>query len=168
MDLCEYLIKLYDYNYWANHRSLSAAASLTDEQLNRQHGHSWGSVFDTLLHIMNAEWIWLKRWKEISPSIFPTRDDYPTLSAMEKRWAELEAEMRTFVSLQTEESLLRQLEYTNTRGKVFRLPLWQMMAHVPNHGTHHRGELAAMLALMDVPHDEDDWLHYFLERSGQR
>jgi hypothetical protein len=46
--------------------------------------------------------------------------------------------------------------------------LWQMMAHVPNHNTHHRSELAAMFATMDVPHPEDETVQYFLIKSGQR
>ncbi|MGH2521990.1 MAG: DinB family protein [Anaerolineales bacterium] len=37
------------------------------------------------------------------------------------------------------------------------------MLHVANHGTHHRGELAAMLALLNAPHPEDDLLDYFIE-----
>jgi uncharacterized damage-inducible protein DinB len=168
MSLYQYLIQLYDYNYWANRRMMKAARGLIEEQLHRQQGHSWGSVYDTLLHIMNAEWLWLSRWKGSSPSVFPTRDDYPTLGAMDKRWAELEAEMRAFVNQQTDDSLVREIAYRNTRREAFRLPLWQMMAHLPNHGTHHRGELAAMLAMIDVPHEEEDWLYYFLERSGQR
>jgi uncharacterized damage-inducible protein DinB len=37
--------------------------------------------------------------------------------------------------------------YSNFSGETFRLPLWQMMVHIVNHETHHRGELAAMYAL---------------------
>jgi uncharacterized damage-inducible protein DinB len=41
------------------------------------------------------------------------------------------------------------------------------MAHLANHGTHHRGELAAMFAMLAAPHPEDDWLIYLLSQSGQ-
>jgi uncharacterized damage-inducible protein DinB len=41
------------------------------------------------------------------------------------------------------------MSYSNFKGE-FHVPLWQMLMHVPNHETHHRGELAAMFALMDV------------------
>ena len=76
--------------------------------------------------------------------------------------------MRAFVKAQTPDTLLAEIGYTNTRGENFHLPLWQMMLHVPNHNTHHRGELAAIYALMGVEHAEEDWLHYFLQKSGQR
>lgn len=168
MDFSAYLQRLYDYNYWANHRILKTAEALTDEQRDRVQGHSWGSVHAVLLHVMNAEWIWLSRWKGESPSEFPTAQDYPTVPALKKRWADLEAEMRAFVAEQTDQSLQREVVYTNMAGKTYRLILWQMMVHVPNHGTHHRGELAAMFAALQVSHPEDDWLHYFLELSAQR
>jgi uncharacterized damage-inducible protein DinB len=41
------------------------------------------------------------------------------------------------------------------------------MGHLANHGTHHRGELAAMFALLEAAHPEEDWYLYFLGKSGQ-
>jgi uncharacterized damage-inducible protein DinB len=168
MNFPEYLQQLYDYNYWANHRILTAAQCLTEEQLHRQQGHSWGSVHAVLLHIMNAEWIWLQRWKGQSPRASFSQADFPTLDSIQNNWSVLEIEMRAFVTAQTPQSLVRVVPYTSTRGESFRLVLWQMMAHVANHGTHHRGELAAMFAVMEAPHPEEEWSYYFLEKSGQR
>ncbi len=168
MDLPEYLRQLYEYHYWANRRILTAAGPLTAEQLHQQQGQSWGSVHGTLLHMMNAEWIWLRRWNGESPRAFLSPDDYPTLPALRERWDELEGEMLAFVAAQTQPSLERVLTYTTTAGQARSLILWQAMAHVPNHGTHHRAELAAMLASMSVPHPENDLNRYFLEKTGQR
>jgi len=168
MDVSEYLPLLYDYHYWANNRILAAAAGLTAEQLHYQQGHSWGSVYGILLHMLNAEWIWLRRWHGESPTAFPGPADFPTLAVIRERWADVESEMRTFVAAQTPQSLQAEVSYTTTIGATYRLRLWQMMAHVPNHGTHHRGELAAMFTAMHTPHPEEDWVHYFLEQSGQR
>ncbi len=62
---------LYDYNAWANRRSLSAAAALTPEQFTKPMGSSFSSVRDTLAHIFGAEWIWLERFQGRSPSSLP-------------------------------------------------------------------------------------------------
>ena len=62
---------LFEYNAWANHRSLEAAAALTPEQFTRDLGSSFKSVRDTLAHIAAAEWIWLERFHGRSPSGFP-------------------------------------------------------------------------------------------------
>ena len=118
--------------------------------------------------MMNAEWIWLRRWQGQSPGAFHEAADFPTLGALRQYWAGLEEEMRAFVAAQTEKSLEREIAYTNTLGQKYHLPLWQMMVHVPNHNTHHRGELAVMFAAINAPHPEDEWNHYFLIKSGQR
>ena len=81
---------------------------------------------------------------------------------------QVEREMRAFVDRQTEESLLKEIHYTNFAGLALHVPLWQMLMHVPNHETHHRGELAGMFALMEVPHPEDEVIQYFLDLSGQK
>jgi uncharacterized damage-inducible protein DinB len=168
MDLPEYLRQLYDYHYWANHRVLAAVEQLTPEQLHRQQAQSWGSVHGTLLHMTNAEWIWLRRWRGESPQVFPGPDTYPTKADLREHWANLESEMLAFVAAQTQSGLERVLTYTTTAGQTLNAILWQSMAHVPNHGTHHRAELAAMLAAMGVTHLEDDMNRYFLEKTGQR
>ena len=56
----------------------------------------------------------------------------------------------------------------NFSGAKFHVPLWQMLMHIPNHETHHRGELAAMFALMNVAHPEEEVIQYFLDLSGQK
>ena len=168
MDLPTYLQHLYDYHSWANAHALAAAERLTEEQLNRPQGHSFGSVLGTLRHMHAAEWIWWRRWQGESPKAFPDPAETPTLAALRARWQAQAAEMRAFLAAQTPESVEREIAYTNTRGESYRLRLWQMAAHVANHGTHHRAELAAMYALLDVPHAEEDWSRYFLEQTGQR
>jgi uncharacterized damage-inducible protein DinB len=168
MDLFEYLQQLYDYHYWANHRLLTAAERLTEAPLYQQQGHSWGSIHGVLLHMMNAEWIWLQRWKGESPKAFFDSENFPTLAALREYWAELETEMQAFVMGQTPHSLEKEVRYTSTAGQTYSLSLWQMMVHVPNHATHHRGELAAMFAAMEALHPEDEMVHYALAKSGQR
>jgi len=167
LSLHEYLIQLYDYNDWANQRYLSVAAGLPLDQLFHNHAQSWGSVHGMLAHIMNAEWIWLRRWQGESPTDFPDNASIPTIEGLWLHYNGIEAEIRRFLASQTALSLMRDVTYTNTKGISYTLKLWEMMAHVANHGTHHRGELAAMFALMNVPHPEEDWLLYFRERSGQ-
>ena len=168
MNLPEYIHQLFDYSYWANKRYLAVAEGLTEEQLFRQHGHSWGDVYGILLHMMSSETVWLKRWNGISPKGHLSREEFPTLAALKANWQKLEIDMRDFVKAQTEENLLALKTYTNFSGMTYRVPLWQMLTHVVNHETHHRGELSAMFALMNVPHPEEEVIQYFLDVSGQK
>lgn len=168
MNTKEYLQQLYDYNYWANHRYFAVAEGLTDEQLHRKQGHSWDSVHAVLVHMLSSEWVWLERWNGNSPQGHLSAADFPTLAALKERWSQQEADMASFIADQTEDSLERVVTYRNFSGESFDVPLWQMLMHVANHETHHRGELAAMFAVMDVPHPEEEVIQYFLNLSGQK
>ena len=168
MQLKPYLETLYDYNFWADHRYFAVAEGLTDEQLHRQQGHSWGSIQALFIHMLSSEWVWFQRWHGTSPKGHLDQADFPTLAVVRERWGSQEAGLRAYINAQTEESLQSVITYTNFRAETFRVPLWQMLMHLANHETHHRGELAAMFALMDVPHPEDEVIQYFLDSSGQK
>jgi uncharacterized damage-inducible protein DinB len=168
MNTREYIRQLYDYNYWANHRYFAVAEGLTDEQLHRKQGHSWDSVNAVLVHMLSSEWVWLERWNGRTPQGHMNASEFPTLASLKERWGQQEAEMHRFIAAQTDETLQAALEYSNFSGERFSVPLWQMLMHVANHETHHRGELAAMFALMNVPHPEEEVIQYFLDLSGQK
>jgi uncharacterized damage-inducible protein DinB len=167
MELKSYLEHLYDYNYWANKRYLAVAETLTEEQLFRKQGHSWDSVHAVLVHMMSSEHMWPQRWRG-EKGTFLDPQDFPTAASIREYWVDIEKNMRTFLTEQTEQTLLREITYTNPKGETFTLPLWQMIVQPPNHNTHHRGELAAMFALMNIPHPEEEIVQYFLIKSGQR
>jgi uncharacterized damage-inducible protein DinB len=168
MQLKSYLETLYEYNFWANHRYFTVAEGLTDEQLHLEQGHSWGSVQAVFVHMLSSEWVWLQRWHGVSPKGHLDQAEFPALASVKERWAKQESELRAYLGSQTEESLQTVITYTNFRGETFHVPLWQMLGHLANHETHHRGELAAMFALMDIPHPEDELIQYFLNASGQK
>ena len=168
MNVKEYIQQVYDYTYWANRRYLAVAETLTDEQLHRMQGHSWGDVHAMFVHIMSSEWVWLQRWNGITPKAHLNKNDFPNLASVRERWDKVEAEMYTFIESQTEASLPSKITYSNFSGETFSVPLYQMLMHVANHETHHRGELAAMFALMNVPHPEEEVIQYFLNASGQK
>ena len=167
MQLKEYLQELYEFNYWANKRYLAVTETLTEEQLFRKQGHSWDSVQAVLVHMMSSERMWPQRWRG-EKGTFLDPKDFPSAAFIRESWMNIEKNMRAFIAEQTEASLQRNVTYTNPKGETFTLPLWQMMVQPPNHNTHHRGELAAMFALMNIPHPEEEIVQYFLVRSGQR
>ncbi|HUH96206.1 MAG TPA: DinB family protein [Anaerolineales bacterium] len=168
MNTKEYIKQIYDYTYWANRRYFAVAEGLTEEQLHRIQGHGWGDVHATLVHMMSSEWVWLQRWSGGAPTAHLNTDDFPILASVRKQWDEIEAEMRAFIESQTGTSLGSKITYRNFGGETFRVPLYQMLMHVANHETHHRGELAAMFALMNVAHPEEEVIQYFLNASGQK
>src|SRR5262249_8563351 len=88
---------LYDYNAWANHRSMSVAEKLTDEQFVKSLGSSFSSVRDTLAHICGAEWIWFERFQGRSPSRLPDAKQFENLASLRETWRQQESRLLTFV-----------------------------------------------------------------------
>jgi uncharacterized damage-inducible protein DinB len=156
----EYIRTLYQYSAWANGRILDTAAGLAPGQLTEGAGASYGSVRDTLVHTMSAQWIWLQRWKGVSPRAMLRAGDFPDLGAIRTHWVALERETRDFVEGLDEAQLARVLSYTNTRGQEWAYPLWQMLIHQVNHATQHRSEAALLLTQMGHSPGDLDLLVY--------
>lgn len=156
----ELIRTLYAYSAWANGRILDCAAELTHDQLFTSGVASFGSIRDTLVHAMAAQWLWLSRWKGVSPRALFSPDDYPDLASIRRRWEEVERDTHLFVGALDEDSLARVIAYTNTKGKPFAYPLWQLMLHQANHATQHRSENAAMLTQFGRSPGELDFVRY--------
>lgn len=157
---------LFDYNYWANERILSAAAKLSEEQLCAPAQLYHGSLRACLLHTLSAEWIWRCRCQEgTSPPAMLSEADFPTLDALRARWQAEEKAMRSFLASLRDEDLDRIVRGTTTWGKPIENVLWQLLVHVVNHGTQTRSEAAMLLSEYgQSPGDID--LFVFLRKRG--
>ena len=156
---------LFDYNSWANHRSLGAAEKLTPDQFTRPLRSSFSSVRDTLAHICGAEWIWLERFQGRSPSALPDVAQFRDLASLREQWLQHEDRLLAFVSGLTQSDLDREMEYKTLKFGIYNNPLWQSMQHVVNHGTYHRGQVTTMLRQLGAEPVLTDLMHFYRERA---
>ena len=148
------ILILYKYNQWASARIWNVAVNVTTEQFVAPASFPHGGLRGTLVHALFAEWIWRRRWEGTSPTTRFKPDEFPTVESLRTRWLEEETQLMRFVDAVTDEQLNNTFTYTNTSGQTFTRILWQAMAHVVNHGTQHRSEVAAMLT--DLGHSPGD------------
>ena len=160
MDL-ERIRALYEYNRWANARTLDAASRLRSDEFTKDLGSSYPSLRDMLAHVLSAEWIWLRRWQGTSPKALLDPAEFPSISQLRARWAEVERELAEFVAGVTEESLETTISYVNTKGERWTYPLWQMLQHVVNHSTYHRGQVTTMLRQLGAEPVATDFLVFY-------
>jgi uncharacterized damage-inducible protein DinB len=156
---------LQAYNRWANGRLLDAAVDLGPEQLERDLSTSHGSVWGTLVHIVWAEWLWLGRWQRTRPA--PETDpklcrDLPTLRS---RWEAMEQAQRSFVEQLTDPALAERISYQNRRGETWVYPLGDMLRHVVNHSTYHRGQVMTLLRQLGATPRATDFLVFLDETT---
>ncbi len=156
---------LFEYNRWGNTCIMGACENLTIEQWGRNLGHSWGSVHGVCTHLFAAEIIWLSRWKGESPASLLQPVEFPTFTELQQAWLGVDLEIMAFIDTLNDKRLNEPLTYTNTQGIQRTFPLSYLMLHVADHATHHRGELAAMLATLDVPHPETNILGFLIEKQ---
>jgi uncharacterized damage-inducible protein DinB len=156
---------LFEYNAWANCRSLEAASVLTAEKFVQPMGSSFGSVRDTLAHIWGAEWIWLERFQGRSPSSLPDTTQFQDMTGLRERWDELEGRLLGFVRGLAQADLDRVFEYKTLKFGVYRNPLWESMQHLANHGTYHRGQVTTLLRQLGAQPIATDLMHFYRERA---
>jgi len=161
----EQMRTLYDYNAWANRRSMDAAAKLTADQFLKPMGSSFGSVRDTLAHIYGGESLWLERFQGRSPSSLPDASQFPDAVALREKWSELEARLLNFVKGLTQADLDHVMEYKTLKFGVYKNPLWQSMQHLVNHGSYHRGQVTTLLRQLGAEPILTDLMHFYRERS---
>lgn len=128
-----YFKKIYSYNQWANTRVFQHLKTLE---------HELPEISKRLSHIVAAEEIWYNRIKSLDfhplPlfAVQPGEVLEPRLNASAHRWLELVEQTDDFEV---------QVDYRNQTGKAFKNSLGDIMIHVVNHGTHHRGQIATLL-----------------------
>jgi uncharacterized damage-inducible protein DinB len=137
--------ELFAYDAWANGRAFDAVSALPEEQQGHSIASSFPSVAGTLAHIVGAEWVWLRRWQGESPSGYPDWVATPMLADLRARLTAVEQERDAFVAGLSEADLGRVVSYRTLSGQAFEDPLNNLMRHVVNHSTYHRGQVATQL-----------------------
>ena len=157
------ILILYRYNAWANARILNAVSQVSAEQFLAPASFSYGSLRETLVHILFAEWIWRRRWEGHSPTEWKTPKDFPTFEALQTHWNVEEKALMSFVENVSEAMLNNTIQYTTMGGKPYQNTLWHLMVHLVNHGTQHRSEAAAMLTDFSHSPGDIDFIVYLRE-----
>ena len=138
---------LLAYSAWSSRRLVEAAAQLPPEQLTRDFGTADKSVLGTLVHVFAADRVWLARVFGIVPATFISDADYH-LPVLQNEWPQVQEKWQGWAAGLTDETAAADLSYTDMRGNRWQQPVWQVVLHVVNHGTHHRGQAAGFLRSM--------------------
>jgi uncharacterized damage-inducible protein DinB len=162
----EEIVALTEFNVWANHRVLAAVEALTSEQFTRDLGSSYSSVRDTLAHIMGVEWVWLERLQGTSPDAIPSAKDYADLNALRSRWNEIEKSFQEYMEELTKAELDEEVAYKTFSFGPGKNPRWQIIQHLVNHGSYHRGQIVTMLRQLGAKGVSMDLITYYREQRA--
>lgn len=146
------------YGRWANRRLLQAASALAPAQFFQDLRGSFASIHGTFVHLLWAEWTWLCFWR--TGGFVPefTVDEFPSLAALEARWAELDHEQHAFFSGLEDDDLASPVALDE-----FTYALGDLVQHMLTHSTHHRGQIVLLIRQLDLLPPDTHFQRFLME-----
>jgi uncharacterized damage-inducible protein DinB len=147
----EHFALMANYNAWANARLYRMAGQLSEEQYRRNVGAYFESLHGTLNHLLTADRIWL--WRLTGTGVSPTRLDTILFEDLADLWEARQADdarLESFVANLSDAEFEGVIEYRMFNGSMQRQKLREVLAHLFNHQTHHRGQAHAILTALGV------------------
>ena len=153
------LTTLFHHNTWANLKLLDFCEALSDEQLDTSATGTYGSIRDTLHHMVGAEVSYVHRVNGKLPAEPPSRDRFPGFEVLKQsaRWTgeellELALSARADTVVQEREQHL-----------IVQYSLASLMMQAINHSTEHRTQVSTILTQLGLePPDMTGW-EYMVE-----
>lgn len=136
------------YNAEMNRRLYAAAGALGEEARRADGGAFFGSVHRTLSHLCWADAAWMHRlagWPRVGGAPADGAAMHGDWAAMRALRAETDAGMQAWAAGLDDAALAGDVTWTNSRGVTSTRPRWLLVTHMFNHGTHHRGQVHALL-----------------------
>ncbi len=160
----KFLVQHLQYSQWASERSIEAVRPLTIEEQNRYLYTSYHGVLGTLVHIYQADRIWLSRLDGSPRLTLADFNETLTLEPLAEAWAKIHAGLQSWAGALTEEAVIGTLKYVNIQGHAYELPVWQVILHVVNHASYHRGQITTMLRQLNHKPIVTDLAAYYNRR----
>ena len=133
------------FSEWATRRTLESAAALSQEELHRNLGNSYGGVFDTLNHIYQADAIWFDRLMGLPTDNLDKYESSVELAGLSEQWLALHDGYLAWAATLQPADWDRIVPHRNTKGEFSRQAVWRIVLHVVNHASYHRGQITTML-----------------------
>jgi uncharacterized damage-inducible protein DinB/GNAT superfamily N-acetyltransferase len=145
--LRQHLLTLARYNLWATRRLYESIDALSDTDYRRDAGLFFKSIHGTLNHLLVGEHLlWFARFAEGASGVTALDAEVePDRAQLRERLLEGALSWTPLIEVWPAERLHGELQYRRIGGQPVTLPFAATLAHVFNHGTHHRGQITAAL-----------------------
>ena len=138
------------YSEWANTKFADLLLTVDDDLFFRSNKSSFPSIAKTVLHINDAQLVWLSRLKGQGLSSWPS-ENFQGNKADALAWlVQSSKDLTSFISSKGGSFLQTKYAYKNMKGDLFEDPVEDTLFHIVNHGTYHRGQIIMMLREMNI------------------
>ena len=148
--LHDHLATLARYNLWATRQLFVHVDALSEADYRRGAGLFFKSVHGTLNHLAVTEHLlWFRRFAFAeSPAVKLDAEAEPDRVRLRERLVEGAQAWLPWIDGLGDQPLPAVISYRRTTGDAVTLPYAATLAHVFNHGTHHRGQITAAITAM--------------------
>ena len=133
------------YNLLANQRVCEVINNLPDEKINAEIISSFNSLYKTLMHLWDVESVWWQRMRLAEQQVWPGKTFNGSLMELCNNLVAQSKQWKEWVDMATEAALKHEFIYKNSKKDQFKQPVYEMLLHLFNHQTYHRGQLITML-----------------------
>jgi uncharacterized damage-inducible protein DinB len=144
------LVQLAAYNIWASQKLIDCILTLPEEKQMAELPSSFSSLYKTVLHMWDAETAWWQRMKLHEKIIVPSENFNGTMKDVTNGLTQQSSQWHEWINNATENALDHVFQYQNSKKEQFKQPIYQMLLHVFNHGSYHRGQLVNMFRQLGV------------------
>lgn len=137
--------KHFQYNAWANTKIAEILTKLSEEELDKEIVSSFPSLKKTVLHIWDAETIWLTRLEGGTLAGWPSASFKGGKDELLKGFLATSERFADLVSSKDSGFFQTSIAYKNMKGIEFTNAIDDVLHHVVNHGSFHRGQIITML-----------------------
>jgi len=124
---------LFEYERWANARILDSITQLKDAD---------EKCLEIMAHILLAQTVWYSRMDDkAAPPVWVKK----SLEQCKEMNTVNNMQLAGFMAKQTDDTLARAVRYQNTKGEKFTNTVTQILTHLFNHSTYHRGQIVERL-----------------------
>jgi uncharacterized damage-inducible protein DinB len=154
------------YHGWALHRLYEHVDALPEADYRRDAGLFFRSVHGTLNHLLVADRAWYARFaRSESPQVVLDAELEADRARLRTALADSASNWPAFVRDIAAERWASDLHYRRGNGEPMTLPFAATLAHVFNHGTHHRGQITAAITAMGHAGPELDIVRMLVEEQ---
>ncbi len=143
---------------------MDAALKLSEEELHRDLKVSHGTLIGTLGHIHFADRIWYSRTVDPSIKVYMPSDALSP-AQIDSEWSDVQKRWEAWADALADPDLARVVSYKLLNGNPGETPVCQIVMHLVNHATLHRGQAMAMLRQLGAAPPATDLIQYYRQQK---